>query len=283
MKTKTFKEITPVFYGENLAKVLHFKKNNQRELCFAAHYHERMELLRIRQGSMQLEIDGHALTANAGDLVIITPNQSHAGICCAPALLYDVIMFDLANLNNNSFAYHRYIEPILQQKIRFTIQSSHPAVLSAVDDLIAAYTARESIHPLHTVGMIYSLLGAFYQHGNPFACTPEARTGFNAITAYIDEHFSEPLSTNTLSTVFGYNETYFSRMFKKTTGETVMQYITTLRLQRAQQLLHNTDDSIRSIALKCGFNDTFYFSTRFKQHTGQSPRDFRSQCRKDKT
>ncbi len=280
MQTKTFRELTPVLYGENLTKVLHFNNKKINDICFAAHYHERMELLRIHKGSMHLNINDHTFTAGAGSLVIVGPNQSHAGIAAQPNLEYDVIMFDLDNLNNNSFAYRKYIEPILRQEIQFDPCSSHETIITAVDDLVTAYTAREDIHPLHTVGMIYSLLGGLYQHCSPVIRTVEPHTGFNTITDYINEHFTEPLSTHSLSAIFGYNETYFSRMFKKTTGETVTNYITTLRLQRAQQLLHDTNDSIRAVALKCGYPDVFYFSTRFKQYTGHSPRNFRTQCRK---
>ncbi len=280
MNAKSYKEITPIFYGENLIKVINYHKFETGEICFAAHYHERMELLRIHRGQMRLVVDGEAFTAEPNELVIIGPNQSHAGVSGIAGLDYDVIMFDLANLNNNSFAYRKYIEPILQQKIGFAAKTTHAAILAAADSLVSACAAQQKAHPLHTIGMVYSLLGAFYQHASPTARTAETRTGLNAITAYINEHFTEPLSTRSLSETFGYNETYFSRMFKKNTGETVMQYIAALRLQRAQQLLRDTDDSVRTVALKCGYTDVFYFSDRFKRRVGKAPRDYRADCRR---
>ncbi len=280
MQQKTFRELTPVLYGENLAKVLQFGKKEPGDVCFAAHYHERMELLHILHGNMQVTVDGNTFEAAPGDLVIICPNQPHSGIATQPGLLYDVIMFDLANLNNNSFAYRKYIEPILRQEIIFDTRTSHEDILSATDNLVMSYSAREEIHPLHTTGMIYSLLGTFYQHLNWSTHSTDPRTNVNAITAYIKEHFSEPLSTRSLSMIFGYNETYFSRMFKKATGHTVTQYITDHRLRHAQKLLTNSTDSIRAVAIKCGYTDVFYFSTRFKQYTGQSPREYRQSVHK---
>ncbi len=279
MQQKTYKEITPVLYGENLLKVLQYRITNENHVCFAAHYHDRMELLRIHRGTMHLDIDEHLFTAQAGELILINPNQSHAGIATSTDLIYDVIMFDLANLNNNSFAYRKYIEPILEGSLQFATTITQQAVLAATDSLLSAYTDEQAIHPLNTIGMIYSLIGTLYQHIDNITHTVEPRTGLRAITAYISEHFAEPLSTSSLSTVFGYNEAYFSRMFKQNTGETVTQYITALRLHHARKLLKETDDSIGSIAAKCGFADAFYFSNCFKKAIGQTPRAYRAQCR----
>ncbi len=282
MQQKTYKEITPVLYGENLLKVLQYRITEKEYVCFAAHYHERMELLRIHRGTMQLAIGETTFAAQAGELILINPNQSHAGVAVTTDLIYDVIMFDLANLNNNSFAYRKYIEPILEENIQFATSTTHPAVLAAADSLLSAYTNEQAIHPLNTIGMIYSLIGTFYQHIDNAAHSAEPRTGLRAITAYISEHFAEPLSTRTLSATFGYNEAYFSRMFKQSTGESVTQYITALRLNHARKLLKETADSISTIAQKCGFADAFYFSNCFKRTIGQTPREYRNQARERK-
>lgn len=76
----------------------------------------------------------------------------------------------------------------------------------------------------------------------------------------------------------GYNVDYMRRRFKAQTHKTPHDYLIDFRIDRAKQLLIiNTHESIESISLKCGFSDSFYFSTCFKKHTGFSPLQYRKQ------
>ncbi len=282
MKNHSIKEVSPVYYGENLVKILLHKGMKAGSTCFLEHYHDRMELLRIHNGRMSVQINDTTYEAAAGDLVIINPNQTHIGVALTDGLTYDVIMFDLVNLNNNSFAYHKYLGPIIKQQVAFGSPTNHPAIIDVADNLVRSFTKKQTIHPLNTIGMIYSILGAFYQHCPITEQQQDKHASFNAITTYIEEHFTEPLTNKSLSAQFGYNETYFSRMFKKSTGIPLSQHIQNLRLKHAEALLRDTDESIAAIAIQCGFSDVFYFSNRFKRSTGKTPREYRALLQKDK-
>ena len=74
----------------------------------------------------------------------------------------------------------------------------------------------------------------------------------------------------------GYHPDYVRRCFKAETNKTPFAYLTDLRIDRAKQLLAlHTCESIEIISAKCGFQDSFYFSTCFKKHTGLSPLQYR--------
>lgn len=76
----------------------------------------------------------------------------------------------------------------------------------------------------------------------------------------------------------GYNSDYIRRCFKNETKKTPLSYLTELRINRAKQLLvMPTYESVESVSLKCGFRDSFYFSTCFKKHIGLSPLRFRKE------
>ncbi len=276
MGKRAYQEVTPVLYGENMIRVLPVRGQNRGDVCFNGHYHERMELLRIHRGTLSLEVDSEHFEALPDTLVIVNPNQSHTGIAATDGLVYDVIMFDLANLNNSSFAFRKYLEPILRQKVTFFTCTTHPEILHIADSLVRAHTEKQTSHPLHVLGMVYSLLGAFYQYCAISERPPDKRARLNEITAYIEEHFSEPMSNRSLSAMFGYNEAYFSRMFKNNFNVSLSRHIQSLRLEHAQKLLRNTDESIAAVAIQCGFSDVYYFSNRFKRFTGKSPREFRA-------
>ena len=74
----------------------------------------------------------------------------------------------------------------------------------------------------------------------------------------------------------GYHPDYFRRCFKKELGKSPLEYLTALRIAKAEELLIQDDfNGVENVAYQCGFADSFYFSTCFKKHRGISPLSFR--------
>ncbi len=69
---------------------------------------------------------------------------------------------------------------------------------------------------------------------------------------------------------------YFSLLFKEHTGETFVEYLTRIRMEKAKELLVNTQLKTYEIASRVGFGDPQYFSVIFKRSTGMSPKEYRS-------
>lgn len=70
----------------------------------------------------------------------------------------------------------------------------------------------------------------------------------------------------------------FHRQMKKATGQTYMEYIQFLRIQKCCELLRLTDDKVSTVAEQIGYKDMKYFHALFKRKTGLSPRQFRKQA-----
>lgn len=94
---------------------------------------------------------------------------------------------------------------------------------------------------------------------------------------YIQKHLSDNLTLAVLSDVVNYNSSYVSRVFKQTTGTNLSDYITVCRINKAKELLVSTNDSVRVIAQKVGFDTSQYLSMVFRKETGLTPGEFRSQ------
>ncbi|AIQ59400.1 ABC transporter substrate-binding protein [Paenibacillus borealis] len=100
------------------------------------------------------------------------------------------------------------------------------------------------------------------------------RMDLTIIREYIAEHYHEPLTLNQLAGMAGLRPKYFGELFKKTFGQSTMDYLTGLRISRAKQYLQESDYLLREIAQKVGYSDEFYFSRKFKKETGVPPSSF---------
>lgn len=96
---------------------------------------------------------------------------------------------------------------------------------------------------------------------------------------YIEQHLIEEISVSALAEHLGCSVSHVMRSFKKQLDMTVVEYITKKRIEKAKQLLLNTDLPIMTIADYTGYPDYSYFTRVFKKETGVTPRDYRSNGR----
>ena len=96
---------------------------------------------------------------------------------------------------------------------------------------------------------------------------------------WIQDNLAKLLSVPNLSNQFGMTTRTFNRRFKAATGQTPVDYITHVRMTFACDLLKNTDLSILEIAGFSGFKDSTWFSSRFRQWSGDTPKAYRQTVR----
>ncbi|NLO83499.1 MAG: response regulator [Clostridiales bacterium] len=99
------------------------------------------------------------------------------------------------------------------------------------------------------------------------------------VKEYIKENLGRPISLTSLANEVYYNASYLSRLFKKSTGMNLTGYITAMRMEKAKELLINTNKRIAAIADELCFASPSYFNQAFKKHTGMTPLEFRTKCR----
>ncbi len=87
------------------------------------------------------------------------------------------------------------------------------------------------------------------------------------------------LSVEELAEVAGLSASRLAHLFREQLGTTPQRFVERQRLGRARQLLSFTGMSIKQIADETGFDNPFYFSLRFKRHTGKSPKAFRAEVK----
>ncbi|RAV19615.1 helix-turn-helix transcriptional regulator [Paenibacillus contaminans] len=94
--------------------------------------------------------------------------------------------------------------------------------------------------------------------------------------SYIEQYFCEKMDLSGLARTLGYSYDYFRHIFKTYTGYAPMQYVVQQRIERAKQMLIQSDKPITTISVECGFASTPQFCTMFKKQVSVSPRRFRT-------
>lgn len=98
-----------------------------------------------------------------------------------------------------------------------------------------------------------------------------------SIQDYVDQHYSEDITRESLSDIFYLNTDYVSKLFKKETGLSFKNYVIQKRIAAAKNLLKNTDLPINTVSDNVGYGNYSYFTRIFKKETGMTPIEYRNQ------
>ncbi|WP_083612467.1 response regulator [Paenibacillus sp. P32E] len=122
------------------------------------------------------------------------------------------------------------------------------------------------------------MLSLFYDLSTYVAGKNTSRNSktINRIRAIVQEGYAHELSIARIAEEVYLTPNYISLIFKKETGETLTDYITRIRIDKAKELLHSTDLKVMEIAERVGYENPHYFSTVFKKIVGKHPLKYRS-------
>jgi len=96
---------------------------------------------------------------------------------------------------------------------------------------------------------------------------------------YIKSSYNMDIGLQSVAKHIHVSSSYLSRIFSKKTGETIIEYITKIRMEKAKELLKSANIQIFEVAALVGIEDPAYFSHLFKKHTGLSPKEFKYNCK----
>jgi transcriptional regulator of acetoin/glycerol metabolism/AraC-like DNA-binding protein len=122
---------------------------------------------------------------------------------------------------------------------------------------------------LDVIGTVEKMAPATQLHGG---LSPGA---LRRVREYVETHLSESTDLATLAAVAGISMHHFARGFKQSAGITPHHYLTQKRVERAQDMLAQTDLSLSEIAFAVGFSDQSHMARQFRQFIGITPRQFR--------
>jgi AraC-like DNA-binding protein len=273
------KELHPVYVSEYGLKVIYRLTFQANRVAFPLHWHDNMEFLRIREGSLILSCASHQLTLLPGDVGVISSQMLHTGLSGPEGVVYDVLRIDYALLCNGTTTSDTYLQGLHDGSCQFEPLVRNDSIRQRLDDIVEARRQPDKQHPMQLLALLYDLSGLLYKH-----CTIQDILGLPAqkqlgqVIDYINDHYTENISSAMLSQLFGHDEAYFCRKFKKHTGLTIMKYIQILRMEKARKLLVETALSVQDIAVSCGFSDAAYFNNCFKKLYRITPSQMRQRA-----
>lgn len=147
-------------------------------------------------------------------------------------------------------------------KVHFSLNEAHasPDVISALEDL---FKEMPSLKLFEDIAL--ELCELFHTDTNENQLIKD-------IKAYVSENYQDPsLCLSRISEVFSISESYFSYLFKKTTGENFSNYLEKLRMEQAIYMLKNTDIKISDLYSVLGYNNITSFRRAFKKNFGIAP------------
>ncbi|MBZ9691865.1 response regulator [Clostridium botulinum] len=96
-----------------------------------------------------------------------------------------------------------------------------------------------------------------------------------AAIEYIQNNFDEKVSLEQMASICNLSPCYFSKVFKKAVGVNFVSYVNDTKINKAKELLENTDIPVLNVALDLGFDDCGYFIRVFKKSQGVTPKKYR--------
>ncbi len=150
--------------------------------------------------------------------------------------------------------------------IRGTFESQFDILLKSMEDSSVETVLVESL-------AVHQLLDALAK-GTVKVYTRNQKIVLETVE-YVKQHYSESLEISTLLKMAGMSKSQYMKVFRQYIGTTPYNYMLSLRMTKAKELLEVTDEPIESIAMMVGFPDASAFSTRFTGMVGMSPSKYR--------
>ena len=141
--------------------------------------------------------------------------------------------------------------------------------LGAVDYLVKPFDSAQITACLRKLNLLPESRPAVRgdKPGNAF-CTQ--------FSVWLEHHYMRDVSLDQAAEAMGMSAFYFSRFFRTSYNQTFLEYLTAYRIDRAVELLQQTDIPVREIAVRVGYTDANYFTKVFKRHLGVTPTEYRN-------
>lgn len=250
------------------------------------HWHQAFEIDYVLEGEITFYTMDEQIRLCPGEMVFINTNVIHRAEVSDDIKLY-AHLFDMHYLSgvHGSGIEARYFSPIANSRAlrMYHVKPQNLRAVRMAECVIEAADAAEK----EEFGFeleIRALLGRFWQlllleteslRKNDTKRNGREEERVKPMLDFIHTHYPDDITLSMVAESAGVSERECTRVFRKNTGFTPIDYLRRYRIRRAEQLLLNSDESISVISSECGFRNLSYFDKNFLLQTGKTPSEYR--------
>lgn len=146
-----------------------------------------------------------------------------------------------------------------------------PVIINLFEQLHYLWQRRGNMVAMRRKILFYELLLAIAHDFRSQTVTGSTTLAIEHTIEHMVNHYSEDLNLIGLAAMAGLSQSHYTRLFKKYSGHSPIDYLAHLRMDRAKELLSLSDYRLKAISQSVGYQDEFYFSRIFKKIVGMSP------------
>ncbi len=233
---------------------------------YSHHYHNFYEIYYMVEGKGTYFINDKIYDIVPGDVIIVAPNTIHS-----------------TDYNNKEYEriLLEFSENMLPKYIRDRMNEipnlyRHPGIAREVyliiKDIEKEYKNPDAFSTDETNYLISHLIVLLLRNMDAVKVVPSRDAVISEVVAFIKENYQTNITLQQLAEMHFISPEHLSRTFKRETNFGFNEFISLVRLQRAEYFLkEHSEMSISEVAYACGFNDSNYFSDKFKRTYGISP------------
>jgi AraC-like DNA-binding protein len=262
--------------------------SHPHDLTEVEHRHDFCELVIVTQGSAMHWLEGHNFPVTAGDVFLLQGQQRHYFHDRKNLNLINV-MYDPEKVTLPENELRRMpgycamfiLEPTYRRQHRFESRLHLTRIpLARAEQLVAGIEEEcDGKEPGYEAILRARLIELIAYLSRAYTATETTEAGallrVGNVISEMENNFSKDWKLDDLLRIAHMSRSNLMRVFRNATGQAPIAYLMRLRIQKAMELLRNTDLSITEIALQTGFNDSNYFTRQFRKLTNESPSAYR--------
>lgn len=245
------------------------------------HWHQCLEILYVEEGFGVVIVDNRQYTMRPGRLFFFPPFTLHKIMVDEKA--QDSYRRTIIHVDQHAIATLLRHFPENHQRLQALSARGRPAFVADladqhahIDHLFGLYARMSNASGLSTEQITCMLMTLFNMLPPTQEKMPEAGRGIaSSVMFWIEENYRQKFSLDALAQELGKSRSYLSRRFHAETGENIHDYLNTIRLRRACELLLHSALPVSEIAAQVGFSEVTYFISSFKKGIGETPLQYR--------
>lgn len=259
---------------------------------FPSHWHHELELQIVLKGSAEYQVNGTPYVVEEGCAIYIAPEAIHlARELSGGTIGYDIVLLPqiLINLMRSANC-ENYTLPLTTRRPEALVITPERKEGHKILEYMRRMYYTESTHFTYELFLLENLIGIWR---NLLSILPKPSKDpedsgkllreqrMKDMLDYIHQNYIQPITIQDVAGAANISKNECFRCFSELSKMTPVEYVNKFRLLQASQLLLTTEKSMSDICFMTGFNNTSYFSKKFKDQYGVSPKTYRTKKRNE--